>query len=448
MHPILLLLPLALAAADAAPITLDEALAAAAKSNVDLRIAGTDRSLVGVEEYASWAGVLPRLDLAASFGNQYTAPSTQNITRGFLIPPQPPSTLPTLGYELSLESIPANDVEQYSLGLTLSIPIFDGMRNWATIARAKALLRAADKTYDEASLNVAFEVTRRFYEVVRAERSLTVLQEAVRRSEELVRRTDELYQAGRAPRSETWAARVTLGNDRISAEQQVARVSDARVALSTALGRDADPELRVVPPVNLDKVAFQEPPVQTALVDLARRKRPLLNADEQRVQAAAEEIRSAQAGYYPSVSAQASYNRQGPYIAGPQGVYGDPDRTVRRHLRRRGQLEPLRGPDHERQRPAGQPERAADPARLRAELADGHGRDRPLPRRLPDPLHLGRAGGGEPQAPRRRACSSPFGATTPAPGPRSRSATPCSTSPGPSSSCSRPASTPSSPAPT
>ena len=324
MHPILLLLPLALAAADAAPITLDEALAAAAKSNVDLRIAGTDRSLVGVEEYASWAGVLPRLDLAATFGNQYTAPSTQNITRGYLIPPQPPSTLPTLGYELSLESIPANDVEQYSLGLVLSIPIFDGMRNWATIARAKALLRAADRTYDEASLNVAFEVTRRFYEVVRAERSLTVLQEAVRRSEELVRRTDELYQAGRAPRSETWAARVTLGNDRISAEQQVARVSDARVALSTALGRDADPELRVVPPVNLDRVAFQEPPVQAALVDLARRKRPLLNADEQRVQAAAEEIRSAQAGYYPSVSAQASYNRQGPYLAGPQGVYGDP----------------------------------------------------------------------------------------------------------------------------
>ena len=77
------------------------------------------------------------------------------------------------------------------------------MRNWATIARTKALLRAADKTYDEASLNVAFEVTRRFYEVVRAERSLKVLQEAVRRSEELVRRTDALYEAGRAPRSET-----------------------------------------------------------------------------------------------------------------------------------------------------------------------------------------------------------------------------------------------------
>ena len=322
MHPILLLLPLALAAADAAPITLDEALAAAARSNVDLRIAGTDRALVGVEEYASWAGVLPRLDLTANFGNVYTAPSVQNISIPYIV--TPPVGDPTIAYQYSLESIPANDVESYSLGLTLKVPIFDGMRNWATIARAKALLRAADRTYDEASLNVAFDVTRRFYEVVRAERSLKVLQEAVRRSEELVRRTDALYEAGRAPRSETWAARVTLGNDRISAEQQISRVSDARVALSIAIGRGADPELKVAPPSDLDRAVFQDPPEQATLVDLARRKRPLLSADEQRIQAAAEEIRSAQAGYYPTVSAQASYNRQGPYIAGTQGVYGDP----------------------------------------------------------------------------------------------------------------------------
>jgi outer membrane protein len=322
MHPFLLLLPLALAATDAGPITIDEALAAAARSNVDLKIAGTDRSLVGVEEYASWAGVLPRLDLTANFGNIYTAPSVQNISVPYIV--TNPDGSQNIAYRLSLESIPENDLENYSLGLTLRIPIFDGMRNWATIARAKALLRAADKTYDEASLSVAFDVTRRFYEVLRAERTLKVLEDAVKRSEQLLARAEALYEAGRAPRSETWSARVTLGNDRIAAEQQLARVSDARVALSIALGRGADPDLKVVSPSGLDKVVFQDPPAQAALVDLAQRKRPLLSADEQRIQAAAEEIRSAQAGYYPVISAQAAYNRQGPYIAGTQGVYGDP----------------------------------------------------------------------------------------------------------------------------
>jgi outer membrane protein TolC len=322
MHSILLILPLVLGAPGEAPLTLDDALSTAARANVDLKIAGTDRSLAGVDEYASYAGVLPRLDLSASFGGLYTAPSTQNISVPYIV--TNPDGSQSIAYRLSLEEVPANYVENYTLGLALKVPLFDGMRNWATISKYRSLLRAADKTYDEASLSISFDVTRRFYEVVRAERSLKVLQEAVKRSEELVRRTDALYEAGRAPRSDTYAARVTLGNDRISAEQQLSRVSDARVALSIALGRGADPELEVVPPSVLERTAFQEPPDQAALVDLARRKRPLLSADAQRVEAALQEVRVAQAGYWPAISAQASYNRQGPYLAGNQGVYGDP----------------------------------------------------------------------------------------------------------------------------
>ena len=323
MHSFLVILPLLLGAAGDAPLTLDDALATAARANVDLKIAGTDRSLAGVDEYGSYAGVLPRLDLSATFGGIYTAPSIQNISTIKSLTPNPDGSF-SVNYELSLQEVPGYYLENYTFGLALKVPIFDGMRNWATIAKYKALLRAADKTYDEASLTVAFQVTQRFYEVVRAERSLKVLQEAVRRSEELVRRTDALYEAGRAPRSDTYAARVTLGNDRIAAEQQLSRVSDARVALAVALGRNADPDLGVVPPAALDSTTFQEPPPQDALVDLARRKRPLLAADAQRIRAATEEVTVAQAGYWPAVSAQAAYNRQGPYLAGTQGVYGDP----------------------------------------------------------------------------------------------------------------------------
>lgn len=322
MHASLLLIALAAATATS-PITLDEALATAAKANVDLKIAGTDRAIAGADEYGSYAGVLPRLDLSASFGGIYTAASTQNISTIKSITQNPDGSF-AVNYELSLQEVPGYYLENYALGLALKVPIFDGMRNWATIARAKALLRAADKSYDEASLTVAFQVTQRFYDVVRAERSLKVLQEAVKRSEELVRRTDALYEAGRAPRSDTYAARVTLGNDRIAAEQQLSRVSDARVALAVALGRSADPDLGVIPPAALDTTTFQEPPPQESLVDLAKRKRPLLAADAQRIRAAQEDVTVAQAGYWPNVSASANYNRQGPYLAGPQGVYGDP----------------------------------------------------------------------------------------------------------------------------
>ena len=322
------------------------------------------------------------------------------------------------------------------------------MRNWATIARTKALLRAADRTYDEASLNVAFDVTRRFYEVVRAERSLKVFQEAVTRSEELVRRTDALYEAGRAPRSDTYAARVTLGNDRISAEQQLARVSDARVALSIALGRGADPGLRVVPPATLDRTSFQEPPDQPALVDLARRKRPVLSADEQRTpgRRAGDPCRTGR--LLPERLGAGQLHAPGAVHRRHPGRLRRSHRPVRGQLRHRRELEPLRGPDHQRQRPARQPDRGADPSPGRAGLPPGDERDRARPASATRPSRL------RPRLPRKisrppgRACSSPSAASTPAPPHSSRSATPCSTSPGPSSPCWRPGSTPSSPAPT
>jgi outer membrane protein len=315
MHPILLLLPLALAAADASPLTLDEALAAAAKSNVDLLLSGTDRDAAGVEAYASWSGVLPRLDVQAVFENNYNANGQQlTIT---------PVEINPVRYEKIIVTTPSSDFENYTLVAQLTIPLFDGFKSWANISRFKLLVKAADKQYDDAALNVAFDVTSRFYDLVRAERSLKVLEEAVARSEVLVRRTDELYEAGRAPRSETYAARVTLGNDRIAAEQQRSRVADARVALSLAVGRGADPTLEVVPPAGLDRTAFVEPLSQESLVDLAKRNRPLLGASEQRILAAGQEIRAAASGYWPSLQANASYGRQSPWFAGTYGVYGD-----------------------------------------------------------------------------------------------------------------------------
>jgi len=317
MRPILAaaLLGAALPASPAPPITLDEALAAAARANLDLKLAETDRDAAGVEEYASWAGVLPRLDLQAVFENDYSAAGQQlTIT---------PVSVSPVQYEKLIVATPSSDFENYLLSLRLSLPLFDGFRSWARIAQAKALDRASAKQLDESRLSVSFEVTRRFYDVVRAEKSLAVLEESVRRSQELVRRTDALYEAGRAPRSDTYAAQVALGNDQIAAEQQRARVSDARVALALALGREADPGLEVVPPAALDRAGFQEPPPQAELLGRARKARPVLAADEQRIEAARQDVRAAQGGYWPSVSGYAAYARQGPWIAGTYGVYGD-----------------------------------------------------------------------------------------------------------------------------
>ncbi len=308
--PAAVALALAAAARAEPPLTLDDALAIAARQNPDLALARADADTADADRSASVSGVLPRLDLQSSLGRAFVGRSARvqlNPVTQEILPPSP-----------------ATDFPAYSLGLQLTQPVFD-WRTFQDVSRASSAAQAAERQYDEARLSLAFEVTRRFYEVLRAERSLAVLEKTAARSGDLVGRADALFAAGRAPRSDTFTARVNLGNDRIAVEQQRAVLAQARSALAQVLGRTAGGDLSVVPPATLDApgVPTAEPPTAEALLDAARARRPALLAQRALVAAADAAVSSAHAGYLPTVDAQASYSRSGSDFAGAGGVYGD-----------------------------------------------------------------------------------------------------------------------------
>jgi outer membrane protein len=303
-------------AARAAPLTLDEALALASKASPDLAIARADADGAAAEPIASTAAVLPRLDLQASFGHDFTGRSSQpSVDLDSAIPALLPFT-------------PATDQESNAASLRLTQTIFD----WAAfrdIARARASARSAARQYDESALTLAFEVTRRFYDVVRAERTLDVLERTTARSDELVGRADALYGAGRAPKADTLQARANLANDRIAAEAQRVRVAQARSSLGEVLGRTDGAEVTVVPPAALQAPvpAGSEPPPMDVLLASARARRPALAAQAALVDAADAAAGSARGGWLPTLSAQGSYLRQGFAFGATDAIYGDPTRA-------------------------------------------------------------------------------------------------------------------------
>jgi outer membrane protein len=305
-------LALSLPASAETALTLDDALALAARNNPDLALARADAEMARADRTASVAGALPRLDLTSSFGHSYIGESSE--TRQIFDPAT--GELVTTGS--------ADDSEAYSLGLQLTQPLFD----WATlndVRRSGFNRRAAERQYDEAALNIAFEVTRRFYEAVRAERSLAVLENTAARSKELVDRSDALFAAGRAPKSDTYSARVNLGNDLINVERQRAVVAQARSALAQVLGEEAL-TARIVAPATLDPAAGAPgaPPAADALLASARARRPVLAADLALVEAAVAGVGVARAGYLPRLDFQAAYSRSGVVLASTGGVWGDP----------------------------------------------------------------------------------------------------------------------------
>ncbi|HSD21973.1 MAG TPA: TolC family protein [Anaeromyxobacter sp.] len=310
-------LALALPAAAETALTLDDALALAARNNPELAIASADAESARADRTASLAGALPRLDLTSSFGRSIIGRSSE---AGFVNDPVTGQVIATGA---------ASDTAAYALGLQLTQPVFD----WATfrdVQRSGMNQRAAERQYDEAALTIAFDVTRRFYEVVRAERSLAVLTDTAVRSKDLVDRADALFSAGRSPKSDTYSARVNLGNDLINVERQRALVAQARSALAQVLGEEAL-DAPIVPPATLGPAAGAPgaPPAQAALLAAARERRPALAADRALVEAADAMIGIARAGYLPRLDLRAGYDRSSVDFFGKGGVYADPSRDYR-----------------------------------------------------------------------------------------------------------------------
>jgi outer membrane protein TolC len=210
----------------------------------------------------------------------------------------------------------------------LTQPLLD-LAAWRRRTQARAAERAASLGHEEARLTVAFDVLRRFYEQVKAERSLAVLGKAAARSQELLDRSEALFTAGRSQKADTVSARVNLGNDLIALQQAETRLVGARGDLAMALGRPGDRGLSVVAPSALEAPGqgSAEPPPLEALLTSALERRPSLAQAAAQIEAADAGLGAARSGYWPTLAAQASYDRSGRGATGIAGVYDDPTRN-------------------------------------------------------------------------------------------------------------------------
>src|SRR3990172_297011 len=259
--------------AAAGPLTLDDALALAAKRNADLGIARADQDAAAVDARESYKGVLPRLDLNGAFGSEFQGAQQ-------LVQVVPNSTPPPDFVRIPV-TIPANDNGVYQLGLALNWTLFDGLSSWDFIASSRTRAAAADRQYDESALVVAFEVTQRFYEGVKQQRALEGLRETAAVSAELVKRADALFAAARGTKLDTYTARVNHGNDVIAVRSQTAVLARARADLASVLGLTSEEGLEVAPPAPVaapGKSPAKELPPLPALLASARKGRPLISS--------------------------------------------------------------------------------------------------------------------------------------------------------------------------
>ncbi len=285
----------------AAPITLDE-VKAASRQNLDALRAEIEvrRQQYGVT--ASRAAIFPQVAITSQVGG-----ATATHRRSLLPVAQPvPGSPGELTYYTEQPAYVAGN-----LLLTISINqlIYDGGRWWNAIAQAGASERAAEGQLEEQRLISQLEAVSRFYQLLTAQFSLSVLENGVKRSEDQLGRADSLYEAARAGKFDALNAAVNLGNDRVAVLRQRQAVVAAQVELLKWIGQPTR-EVEAIDPADIDAPDRPAPTFEAAKAT-ARRHRPLLVALSAQVEAYGKAVDVAWAPFLPTVSVGATYQRQG-----------------------------------------------------------------------------------------------------------------------------------------
>lgn len=132
-----------------------------------------------------------------------------------------------------------------NIGASLSQSIYNGGRNWAQMDQAKANAGMTKTALRIQQRGVIRTVKERYIEVLRAEKLLEVVQEALRLSEAQLKQSQTMYELGAKAKVDVLKSRVKMANDKLNLISAQNRLDQARAGLSRALGLDPTAPVRI-----------------------------------------------------------------------------------------------------------------------------------------------------------------------------------------------------------
>ncbi len=271
--------------ANAAELTLGEAIDfALARSPA--AVAADSTHLYGrADLYQGWGGVLPKANLSYSTSRYYD----REVLRlgGYPIP----GYTPPLHY-------------YYAQG-RLDQPLFAGGRLIWGVMSGRASARAGEAGRVEQRQSLVVEIARVYLAVLKAQGLKNVADtslEASRRNEELA---SAQYESEATSRAEYLKAVVQRGIDETASIAAEAAVETSRLAFFNAAGMEPDENLTFA---EVEGIEPRELPSPAELTEQAMGRRPDVTRTNAEKRIADLGVRSARAGWFPSLAASAVYD--------------------------------------------------------------------------------------------------------------------------------------------
>ncbi len=267
-------------AVDAQPVlTLEDAVQAALESNYTIRMARNEARMAANDYSIGNAGFLPSVDLRAQQGRR------------------------TYGRDTGGEGAPVfNSVNTIDVGMNLSATLFDGFGQFATYQRLGSQMEHAELSANSTAEMMVADVMTAYYDLVRQQEQIDVLQAAVDVSRERVEIAELRRDLGSASELEVRRARVDLNADRAFLLRQRVSLTNAKADFNRLLAREGGLDFVVADTIRID----QDLAVEELRRSAGQNNKTLAVArqSEETAQLARSEVQSE---WFPSIGVTAGY---------------------------------------------------------------------------------------------------------------------------------------------
>ncbi len=257
-------------------LTLDDCLKLTLTNNKMLLKTLEEREVARGGELGSYSAILPRVDLSAGY---------QRIDR-----PQ--------SFSIGGQNITLGDVDNYSLGLKVTQPIFAGGAIPARINAGRLSVLLADQTVRNAVQNTVYAAQLGYYSVLLDQHLYNISNDAVKSAKAHLDDVNQKHNVGVASSYDVLRAEVELSNFTAQLIQSRNAINVAKANLVKIMGVSQDSSF--TPADELTYSAFKIT-MQEAVAN-AYRNRPDLFTRELTIRQQKELLSIARSNYYPAVN--------------------------------------------------------------------------------------------------------------------------------------------------
>ncbi|HEY9184147.1 MAG TPA: TolC family protein [Salegentibacter sp.] len=286
--------------------TLQECVNYALENNISIKQSELNVELSEIEKLDAIGNLLPNVNASAT--NAWNTGLTQNVTTGIL---------------------QTQTTRNFSAGITASMSLFDGLRNFKQIQRSKISQLSAQYSLEKMKDDITLFVADSYLQVLFSKQNLEVLRLQNEVTLEQLERTQELVDAGSLPRGDLLEIRATNADEK---QRMIVAQNNIKISLINLAQLLRIDDYENFDVVDRDYDIFGSDILENSvyeIIDRAREERFELKIAEANRDLAEKDVEIAKGAYMPTLGAFFNYNTRESGMGRITGVTIDPQDPTR-----------------------------------------------------------------------------------------------------------------------